>query len=198
VTYSRCAYVYYTNSFSGELCLYNTHLRNLRPQWMAMTCSSARTWWVKYRITCFNSQIESHSCYTLGHWYLTELLMPALQRGKESSPDKHARVITTSSIASYLFQIHWNTLKEGPTRRKIWPILLYCQSKFVCIIRREKAIIYSCDHRVMFSLLERWLGGTATKESSRSLWIQVIFLNSFTSQSLISAQTSRKYQVRAL
>ncbi|KAJ3541899.1 hypothetical protein NM688_g6029 [Phlebia brevispora] len=37
----------------------------------------------------------------LGHWYFTELLMPALFRGKESSPDGHARVITTSSAGAY-------------------------------------------------------------------------------------------------
>ncbi|KAI0682439.1 NAD-P-binding protein [Cytidiella melzeri] len=79
----------------------------------------------------------------LGHWYFTELLMPALLRGKESSPDNHARVITTSSISSYVAKIRWNTLKDGPARRKAWPFTQYAQSKLGnAIVAREVARRY--------------------------------------------------------
>ncbi|KAI0369416.1 NAD(P)-binding protein [Pilatotrama ljubarskyi] len=42
----------------------------------------------------------------LGHFYFTELVMPALLAGVESSPDHHARVITTSSAGAYLESLH--------------------------------------------------------------------------------------------
>lgn len=58
--------------------------------------------------------------------------MPALLRGKESSPDKHARIITTSSSASYLTTLHYETFKDGPARVKLGTQMLYAQSKFVC------------------------------------------------------------------
>ena len=67
----------------------------------------------------------------LGHWYLTELLMPALIAGVETSPDHHARVITTSSSGAYQGTIKWDTLKDTPARRKQSTANLYYQSKFV-------------------------------------------------------------------
>ena len=62
----------------------------------------------------------------VGHFYFTELLMPALLAGVKTSPDKHARVITTSSSGAYLDIIHFDTFKDGPERKKIpghskWP-----------------------------------------------------------------------------
>ena len=38
----------------------------------------------------------------VGHWYFATLLMPALLAGVASSPDGHARVVTTSSGGAYL------------------------------------------------------------------------------------------------
>lgn len=63
--------------------------------------------------------------------------MPALQRGKESSPDKHARVITTSSISSYIpaCAVRWNTLKDTEARRNRRSAFLYGQSKLVRMFR---------------------------------------------------------------
>ncbi|KAI0826458.1 NAD(P)-binding protein [Irpex lacteus] len=79
----------------------------------------------------------------LGHWYLTELLMPALLKGRETSPDHYARVITTSSIVCYLETVRYNTLKDGPARRKLWRSTLYAQSKFANIqVAREVARRY--------------------------------------------------------
>ena len=37
----------------------------------------------------------------LGHFYFTELLIPVLVAGAKTSPDGHARVITTSSSGAY-------------------------------------------------------------------------------------------------
>ncbi|KAI0350182.1 NAD-P-binding protein [Trametes cingulata] len=65
----------------------------------------------------------------LGHFYFTELLMPALLAGVQSSPDHHARVITTSSSRAYVETLHWETFKDGPARRKMPLGNLYSQSK---------------------------------------------------------------------
>ena len=69
----------------------------------------------------------------LGHFYLTELLMPALVTGVSSSLDHATRVVTTSSSAAYFGRIRWDTLKDGPARRKLrlYPQNLYFQSKLV-------------------------------------------------------------------
>ncbi|OSC98224.1 NAD(P)-binding protein [Trametes coccinea BRFM310] len=66
----------------------------------------------------------------LGHFYFTELLMPALLAGVESSPDHHTRVVTTSSSGAYLETLHFDTFKDGPARRKKTKEALYYQSKF--------------------------------------------------------------------
>ena len=67
----------------------------------------------------------------LGHFYFTKLLLPALEAGAKSSPDGHARVITTSSAGSYLGTISPETFKDGPPRRKRFTERLYFQSKLV-------------------------------------------------------------------
>ena len=67
----------------------------------------------------------------VGHWYFTELLMPALLAGVQTSPDHHARIITTSSSGAYLNTVDFDALKDGPVRRKSNPVSLYAQSKFV-------------------------------------------------------------------
>lgn len=59
--------------------------------------------------------------------------MPALIAGKDTSPDHHARVITTSSSAAMMYTINWDSFKDGPARRKMSPSQLYSQSKFVRI-----------------------------------------------------------------
>ncbi|KAJ7718642.1 hypothetical protein B0H16DRAFT_1797198 [Mycena metata] len=66
----------------------------------------------------------------LGHFYFTKLLLPTLI--KTAPPGKPARVINTASSAADFFgpAIHFNTLKDGPTRKKWSPEKLYFQSKF--------------------------------------------------------------------
>ena len=69
----------------------------------------------------------------LGHFYLTELLMSTLIAGVSSSPDHHARVVTTASSGAYFGRIRWDTLKDSRARRKLrlYPQDLYFQSKLV-------------------------------------------------------------------
>ncbi|KJA15593.1 hypothetical protein HYPSUDRAFT_71930 [Hypholoma sublateritium FD-334 SS-4] len=66
----------------------------------------------------------------LGHFYFTELLIPALLAGAKSSPDKKARVVNTSSSMSLLARsIDFSTLSDGRARKKKGQTMLYCQSK---------------------------------------------------------------------
>lgn len=67
----------------------------------------------------------------IGHYLLTKLLIPSLQEGAKSSPDKHARVVFTSSSAAYFDTIHWDTFKPSQERDKLGTYGLYAQSKHV-------------------------------------------------------------------
>ncbi|KAK0212254.1 NAD(P)-binding protein [Desarmillaria ectypa] len=63
----------------------------------------------------------------LGHFYLTKLLLPALQ-----ATEGKTRVVTTSSSGIYLplvTKILFETLNDGPARKSKSPAYLYCQSK---------------------------------------------------------------------
>jgi len=67
----------------------------------------------------------------LGHYYFTQLLLPILQHTATLSPNEKARiVITSSSGAMFTSQIHWDTLKDSPARKKLGTQNLYIQSKF--------------------------------------------------------------------
>ncbi|ETW78251.1 hypothetical protein HETIRDRAFT_325583 [Heterobasidion irregulare TC 32-1] len=65
----------------------------------------------------------------VGHALLTFLLLPALLSGAKSSPDGKARVVNTSSIASYGDIIHWDSFLPGEARDKMGSRRLYMQSK---------------------------------------------------------------------
>jgi NAD(P)-dependent dehydrogenase (short-subunit alcohol dehydrogenase family) len=68
----------------------------------------------------------------LGHYLFTMELLPALLSGAKSSPDKKARVVNTSSFAQESETgIKWDTLSDGPARKKVGKWGLYSQSKFV-------------------------------------------------------------------
>ncbi|KAF7374288.1 NAD P-binding protein [Mycena sanguinolenta] len=66
----------------------------------------------------------------LGHFYLTKLLLPTLMA--TATPGNPGRVINTSSLASETANpnIQYNTLKDGPARKKVSTMELYSQSKF--------------------------------------------------------------------
>ena len=67
----------------------------------------------------------------VGHFYFTELLIPALLAGVKTSPDQHARVITTASSGAYFDTLHWDTFKDTTERKKQTKQALYFQSKHV-------------------------------------------------------------------
>ncbi|KAI0344005.1 NAD(P)-binding protein [Trametopsis cervina] len=70
----------------------------------------------------------------IGHWYFTELLMPALLDVSQSEPGQKARIITTSSSASYLETLNWDTIEDTPARRKAAGDTLYNRSKHANVI----------------------------------------------------------------
>ncbi|EIN11082.1 NAD(P)-binding protein [Punctularia strigosozonata HHB-11173 SS5] len=70
----------------------------------------------------------------LGHFYLTELLLPALKAGAASSADHVSRVINTSSQMHLLAKMDYDTLTDTTQRKKISPSDLYAQSTFGKIV----------------------------------------------------------------
>ncbi|KAL1946145.1 hypothetical protein VTO73DRAFT_15272 [Trametes versicolor] len=89
----------------------------------------------------------------VAHFYLTELLMPALLAGVASSPDRHARVVTTTSSAAYLGKLRYNTFKDGPARMKSSRDALYTQSKLGnTIVAHETSKRYAEKGIVSFSV----------------------------------------------
>ncbi|KAI0743734.1 NAD(P)-binding protein [Daedaleopsis nitida] len=71
----------------------------------------------------------------LGHFYLTQLLIPVLLSGASHSPDQHARVINTSSMEhTHVSGIDFDTLREHPKRKKMGTQKLHFQSKFATVV----------------------------------------------------------------
>ena len=94
-----------------------------------MSCRGVMSWSVD-ALTAdgYDLQFGTH---VLGHFYFTELLIPALVAGAKTSPDRHSRVISTSSCMAYLETLDWDTFKDTPARQKMSIMPLYSQSKFV-------------------------------------------------------------------
>ena len=67
----------------------------------------------------------------LGHFYLPELLLPALSAGARASTDQHARVVTTSSSGAYMGNIVFDAFRDSDARRAIHPEMMYFMSKLV-------------------------------------------------------------------
>ncbi|KAJ7070628.1 NAD-P-binding protein [Mycena amicta] len=68
----------------------------------------------------------------LGHFYLTQLLLPTLL-STASTSGKPTRIIHTSSLSTHMFNgtsIDFNTVKESPKRVTLGTAWLYHQSKF--------------------------------------------------------------------
>ncbi|KAF7789134.1 hypothetical protein EIP86_000069 [Pleurotus ostreatoroseus] len=94
----------------------------------------------------------------LGPFFFTELLMPALVEGAKSSPDGHARVVTTSSSAAYLGVLHYETMRDNlEARKKLGSPGLYYQSKFGdAVLAREIARRYADKGILSFSCNPGW------------------------------------------
>ncbi|THH15428.1 hypothetical protein EUX98_g9467, partial [Antrodiella citrinella] len=115
----------------------------------------------------------------VGHFYFGELLMPALLAGKETSPDGHARIITTASGAAYLAgPLNWDVFVDGPARVGFGISKLYYQSKSANVIvarhiaqrYADKGILsMSCNPGNLKSGLQRYV-------SFFERWVNVILL----------------------
>lgn len=69
---------------------------------------------------------------SLGHFYLTKLLIPALLEGAKQSPDGKARVVTVASLGHLAHNgVSYESLTNTPQRTRKGAILLYGQSKCV-------------------------------------------------------------------
>nr|VWO99675.1 Alpha-crystallin (Acr) (14 kDa antigen) (16 kDa antigen) (HSP 16.3) (Nox16) [Ganoderma boninense] len=115
----------------------------------------------------------------VGHYYFTELLMPALLAGVKSSPDQHARVVTTSSSGAYFDTLHWDTFKDTPERKKQTPQALYFQSKHGnVVVARQVAKRYGDQGIISVSLnpgnirtdLQRYMSSFGKKILNLSLY----------------------------
>ncbi|KAI6032762.1 hypothetical protein F5J12DRAFT_796251 [Pisolithus orientalis] len=65
----------------------------------------------------------------LGHFYLTNLLLPLLLSTARSSPDGTVRVVNTSSNGHWFSGLDFDTFKDSPKRRAKNQVALYGQSK---------------------------------------------------------------------
>ncbi|KAK0469223.1 NAD(P)-binding protein [Desarmillaria tabescens] len=68
----------------------------------------------------------------IGHFYFTQLLLPALLAA--ATPSEKARVITTSSSANYMGTLDFNIWVDGPARSKKASGDLYVQSKHANVV----------------------------------------------------------------
>ncbi|KAJ7599590.1 NAD-P-binding protein [Mycena floridula] len=82
--------------------------------------------------------------HVIGPHLFTKLLIPALLTGAQSSADRQARIVTTSSSGAYFEKnIHWDTFTPGSARTKYGTNNLYFQSKLAQVIwTRELARQY--------------------------------------------------------
>jgi len=90
----------------------------------------------------------------VGHWLLTMELLPLLEAGAKSSPDGKSRVVTTASMAAELTGgIKWDTLEDGPVRKKYGTQNLYFQSKFGNVVTTVEFARRYGDKGVVFTSL---------------------------------------------
>ncbi|KII88024.1 hypothetical protein PLICRDRAFT_111724 [Plicaturopsis crispa FD-325 SS-3] len=65
----------------------------------------------------------------LGHFYLTQLLLPILTSTARATPPGTVRVVNISSLTHWAGKLDFATFKDGPPRRRVAPEALYSQSK---------------------------------------------------------------------
>ncbi|VDB92602.1 unnamed protein product [Peniophora sp. CBMAI 1063] len=114
----------------------------------------------------------------LGHFYLTQLLMPALLAVNANDSREKARIVITSSSANYLTTLDLGCFEDNPKRRSMQPMDLYNQSKHANVIHaRELARRYG-DQVVTTSVnpgnlrtdLQRYLSGIQKSLISKILY----------------------------
>ncbi|KAH9828676.1 uncharacterized protein C8Q71DRAFT_792917 [Rhodofomes roseus] len=89
----------------------------------------------------------------VGPFLFTKLLLPTILASRESTHDKHPRVIWLSSLAAYLSPLIWDTFKDGPARLKAGSNSMYQQSKIAnTILARQCARRYGEQGLVSLSV----------------------------------------------
>jgi len=136
---------------------------------MATTSNSERC--VDLVTLMYEPTLMVSSQNVLGHFYLTKLLLPVLIHTTDMKlPSGKSRIITLSSeLHSRHPRVNYDTLRDGPARRKLSPTTLYAQSKFGNILvsnelarRYEDKVIAISLHPGVFStgLQQHWPIGT--------------------------------------
>jgi len=89
----------------------------------------------------------------VGPFYFTKLLLPILLATVKTSPDRHTRIVTTSSSAHMFAHLNFNTFKDGFARKSSSPDFLYGQSKIGnVVVAAELAKRYGDQGIVSISL----------------------------------------------
>lgn len=114
---------------------------------------------------CFLVTHSYHGCS--GHYFLTELLLPALLAGVESSPDKKARVVNLSSSAAYLGSLkNFDHFADTTARKNMKTDALYAESKLVSVYLVAPRYRYKLRmHRESQFILQSFQEDTRMKES---------------------------------
>lgn len=81
-----------------------------------------------------------------------KLLLPILQQTAKLDPTSKPRVIAVSSGAHHLHKLDFDTLKDGPARRKVSTEGLYAQSKFGSVVWAKEVGRRYGDELVSLSL----------------------------------------------
>ncbi|VDC04241.1 unnamed protein product [Peniophora sp. CBMAI 1063] len=103
----------------------------------------------------------------LGHFYFTQLLMPALLAVNTNVNREKARIVITSASGNYLTTLDMDCFQDSPKRRSKDTMELYLQSKHANVIharelaRRygDKVVTTSLNPGNLHTDLQRHLGG---------------------------------------
>ena len=114
----------------------------------------------KYTAQGFDMQIGTN---VIGHFFLTQCLLPAL-RAVKTQTGQRARAVTTSSSSQYMVnKFTYELVRDEPARKKSTPLDVYNVSKFVrcyvaCLL---EYVLTTTEHRVTYSSPTSSLVGTA-------------------------------------
>ncbi|KAH7101566.1 NAD(P)-binding protein [Auriculariales sp. MPI-PUGE-AT-0066] len=82
----------------------------------------------------------------VGHFYLTSLLLPTLLATSKATGVKSRIITTAAGLYRSHPRVNYDTLRDGPARRKLDPLTLYAQSKYAnIVVSNEYAKRYGKD-----------------------------------------------------
>lgn len=106
----------------------------------------------------------------LGHFFLAQLLIPALLNGVSSAPDGKARVVTTSSVLHVLGWLNFESFRDSPAWRRMFGEFRYCQSKFGGIVISNEFAKRHGDQGIVFTSFNP--GSIRTKIYDTMYWFE--------------------------